>query len=217
MTKIPFVRDIAGTRSHARQHIENGAVTEGYRADREVVIELLNEALATEIVCSLRYRRHYFMAKGPSSKGIADELLQHAQEELAHADMLAERIAELGGEPDFNPESLASRSESEYVPGSSLLDMVQEDLVAERIAIEAYSKIIRYLGNDDPTTRRLMEEILAKEEEHAVDLADLLGQMGPTPFFSELPRTEGEGKDVIGTLEAVATADTSPRRSRTQI
>jgi bacterioferritin len=165
-------------RRRARQHVENGAVTEGYRPDRETVLRLLNAALATEIVCVLRYKRHYYMARGPSSIGIAEEFLEHATEEQGHADQLAERITQLGGEPDLNPDGLTSRSHAEYVEGKTLLDMVKEDLVAERIAVESYGEIIRYLGDKDPTTRRLLEEILAKEEEHAEDLLNVMARIG---------------------------------------
>lgn len=149
-------------------------MTAGYGADREMVLKLLNDALATEIVCVLRYRRHHFMAKGIQSKGIADEFLVHANEEQGHADQIAERIVQLGGEPDFAPESLVSRSHAEYVVGDSLIDMIKEDLVAERIAIDSYRGIIHYLGEQDPTTGRMLEGILAVEEQHADELADLL-------------------------------------------
>ena len=176
--KGSFVSDIAELRRRARQHIENGAVTEGYRGDRETVIKLLNEALATEIVCVLRYKRHHYMASGIHSQAVAAEFKEHADEEQEHADMIAERITQLDGEPNFNPEGLSARSHSEYVPGTSLVDMIQEDLVAERIAIESYSEIIRYLGDNDPTSRRVMEEILAKEEEHAEDLKTLMEDIG---------------------------------------
>jgi bacterioferritin len=174
----PFVSDISELRRRARQHIENGAVTEGYRGDRETVIKLLNEALATEIVCVLRYKRHYYMASGIHSQAVAAEFKEHAEEEQEHADMIAERITQLDGEPNFNPEGLTARSHSEYAPGTSLLDMIREDLVAERIAIESYSEIIRYLGENDPTSRRVMEEILAKEEEHAEDMKTLMEDIG---------------------------------------
>jgi bacterioferritin len=177
MEKSQFT-DATELRRRARQHIERGAVTEGYRADREKVVELLNAALATEIVCMLRYKRHYFMARGPNSKGIAAEFLEHAQEEQGHADQLAERIVQLGGAPNFSPEGMLARSHSEYVEGKTLADMVRENLVAERIAVEAYGETIRYVGDKDPTTRRLLEEILAKEEEHAEDLLNLVAQMG---------------------------------------
>ncbi|PTQ72868.1 bacterioferritin [Pseudomonas sp. GV071] len=166
--------DVATLRQRARQHIEEGAITEGYSADREEVLKLLNASLATELVCYLRYKRHYFMATGLKASVAAAEFLEHAQQELAHSDQLAERIMQLGGEPDFNPEGLTSRSHAEYVEGETLKEMITEDLVAERIAIDSYREIITFLGNDDPTTRRLFEEILAQEEEHADDLADLL-------------------------------------------
>jgi len=176
MASKPFLTDIKTLRERARQHIENGAVTEGYKADRETAIKILNEALATEIVCVLRYRRHYFMATGINAESVASEFLQHANEEQGHADQIAERIVQLQGEPNFNPEGLLSRSHAEYVEGTSLVDMIKEDLVAERIAIDSYREMISYFGNDDPTSRRLMESILAMEEEHADDLVNLLGQ-----------------------------------------
>lgn len=169
-----FLADIEEIRRRARRHIENGAVTENYKGDRKAVIQVLNEALATELVCVLRYKRHHYMASGIHSQAVAEEFLEHAQEEQEHADMIAERITQLDGEPDFNPETLPSRSHSQYIEGNSLVEMIQEDLVAERIAIESYSEIIRYLGNNDPTSRRVMEEILAKEEEHAEDMKTLL-------------------------------------------
>ena len=178
MADKPFLTDVKTLRERARQHIERGAVTEGYKADRETVNKILNEALATEIVCVLRYRRHYFMASGIHAEGVAAEFLQHANEEQGHADQIAQRIVQLGGEPNFNPEGLLSRSHAEYVEGDTLLDMIKEDLVAERIAIDSYREIIQYLGNDDPTTRRMMEEILAMEEEHADDLVNLLTDLG---------------------------------------
>lgn len=161
-------------RRDARQHLDAGAVTAGYEADREAVLKLLNDALATEIVCVLRYRRHYFMATGIHSKGVAEEFLAHANEELAHADLLAERIVQLGGEPDFSPNSLAARSHAEYVEAHTLGEMIKENLVAERIAIDSYRELVHYLGDQDPTTRRMVEGILAIEEEHADELADLL-------------------------------------------
>ena len=172
-----FVSDIEEIRRRARQHMEKGAVTEGYRADREAVIRLLNEALATEIVCVLRYRYHYAMAGGISSQSVKQEFLEHANDEQQHADLIAERITQLDGKPNYDPEGLATRSHSEYREGASLVDMIREDLVAERIAIESYGEMVRFLGNDDPTSRRLMEEILAKEEEHADDMKTLLETM----------------------------------------
>jgi len=173
-----FLTDIKTLRERARKHIEQGAVTEGYKADRETVIKVLNEALATEIVCVLRYRRHYFMASGINAEGVAAEFLQHSNEEQGHADQIAQRIVQLGGEPNFNPDGLLTRSHAEYVEGETLTDMIKEDLVAERIAIDSYRDIVQYLGNDDPTSRRLMETILAVEEEHADDLVNLLEKTG---------------------------------------
>ena len=178
MAAKPFLTDIKTLRERARKHIENGAVTQGYTADRETVVKLLNEALATEIVCVLRYKRHYFMASGIHAEGVAAEFLEHANDEQGHADRLAQRIVQLQGEPNFNPEGLLMRSHAEYVEGSSLTDMIQEDLVAERIAIDSYREMITYFGNDDPTSRRMLEEILAVEEEHADDLVSLLEKMG---------------------------------------
>jgi bacterioferritin len=178
MTDRPFLSDIQAIRERARQHIEQGAVTPGYQADRETVIRVLNEALATEIVCVLRYKRHFFMATGINAQSVAAEFLQHANEEQMHADQIAQRIVQLGGEPNFSPEGLLTRSHSEYIEGTSLIDMITEDLVAERIAIDSYREMIGYLGNDDPTTRRMMETILAMEEEHADDLVSLLEELG---------------------------------------
>jgi len=175
-----FVSDIQELRRRARQHIENGAVTDSYTADKPTVIKILNEALATEIVCILRYKRHYFMATGIHANAVATEFQEHAAEEQVHADRIAERITQLDGEPNFNPDGLTSRSHAQYVEGNSLVDMIREDLVAERIAIESYSEIIRYLGDRDITTRRMMEEILQNEEEHADDLKDLLATLDPT-------------------------------------
>jgi bacterioferritin len=174
MANQPFLSDVQAIRKRAREHIEEGAVTAGYQADRATVLKLLNDALATELVCTLRYRRHYFMAKGIHSKSIADEFLQHSNDEQGHADQLAERIVQLGGEPNFSPDGLLSRSHAEYVEGTSLVDMIKEDLVAERVAIDSYREIIQFLGEKDPTSRRVMESILAVEEEHADDMADLL-------------------------------------------
>ena len=170
----PFLSDINELRRRAREHVEKGAVTAGYKADRETVVKLLNEALATELVCVLRYKVHYFTAQGIHSEAVAQEFLEHANEEQQHADKLAVRIKQLGGEPNMNPEGLLSRSHTQYVAGTSLQEMIHEDLVAERIAIDSYGEMIRYVGADDPTSRRLLEEILANEEEHADDLADLL-------------------------------------------
>jgi len=173
----PFLTDIAELRRRARQHIESGAVTGSYRGDRETVIRILNEALATEIVCVLRYRRHYFMAQGIHAEPIAAEFLTHATEEQGHADEIAARIVQLGGEPNFNPDGLLMRSHSEYVEGQTLIDMIKEDLVAERIAIDSYTEMIRYVGENDITTRRMLEGILAVEEEHADDMASFLADL----------------------------------------
>jgi bacterioferritin len=178
MTEKPFLTDVKTLRDRARSHIENGAVTAGYRADRATVVRLLNEALATEIVCVLRYRRHHFMAKGINAESVAQEFIQHAIEEQAHADQIAQRIVQLGGEPNLSPEGLLTRSHSEYVEGGSLLDMIKEDLIAERVAIDSYREMIGYLGGDDTTTRRMLEGILAMEEEHADDLVSLLEKFG---------------------------------------
>ena len=175
-----FLTDVKELRRRARRHIEDGAVTSGYTADREKVVEILNDALATEIVCVLRYKRHYFMAQGIHAQSVAQEFLEHANEEQVHADRIAERITQIGGAPNFNPEGLASRSHSEYVEGDSLVDMIREDLVAERIAIESYAEIVRFLGDRDITSRRMMEEILAMEEQHADDLQNLLATLDPT-------------------------------------
>jgi len=177
MAKKPFLTDVKTLRKRARQHIELGAVTPGYRAKREVVIKILNEALATEIVCVLRYRRHHFMASGIHAQSVAGEFLTHANEEQAHADLIAQRIVQLGGAPNFSPEGLLSRSHAEYVEGGTLVEMIREDLVAERIAIDSYREMVAYLGNDDPTTRRMLEGILAMEEEHADDLVTLLQEL----------------------------------------
>jgi bacterioferritin len=178
MAAKPFVSDINAIRERAREHIKKGAITAGYKADRQTVLKILNEALATELVCVLRYKYHYYMASGIHSKGIAAEFLEHANEEQGHADLIAQRITQLDGKPNLSPEGLLSRSHSEYVEGQDVVEMIEEDLVAERIAIDSYREIIQYLGNDDPTTRRMMEEILAKEEEHAEDLGNLLQELG---------------------------------------
>src|SRR5437870_3913685 len=173
-TEKPFLTDVKEIRRRARKHIEEGAVTEGYQADRETVIKLLNEALATEIVCVLRYKRHYFMAQGIHSDPIANEFLQHANEEQQHADMIAARIIQLGGAPNFSPDGLTTRAHSEYAEGQNLVDMIKEDLIAERIAIDTYTEMIRYVAQTDITTRRMLESILAVEEEHADDMASFL-------------------------------------------
>ena len=178
MPRKEFLTDIKTIRARARKHIEQGAVTAGYPAERTTIIKILNEALATEIVCVLRYKRHFYMASGINAQSVAQEFLQHANEEQVHADQIAARIVQLGGEPNFSPEGLLTRSHSEYVEGETLLDMIKEDLVAERVAIDSYRGMILYLGNDDPTPRRMLEGILAMEEEHAEDLASLLQVLG---------------------------------------
>jgi bacterioferritin len=174
--KSPTI-EVQKLRERARQHVEEGAVTAGYGADRTAVLKLLNDSLATELVCVLRYRRHHFMARGIHSQAVAGEFLEHSNEEQGHADQLAERIVQLGGEPDFSPDTLTARSHAEYVEAATLSDMIKENLVAERIAIDSYRSFIAFLGDQDPTTRRLLESILAVEEEHADDLADLLQVM----------------------------------------
>jgi len=177
-TKQAFLSDVETLRKRARQHIEDGAVTAGYGADRDRVVKILNEALATEIVCVLRYKRHYYMAEGIHSDSVKAEFLEHAKEEQEHADWIAERIVQLGGEPNFDPQGLATRSHSEYVEGETLRDMIREDLVAERVAIESYREMIAFIGAGDSTTRKLLETILAVEEEHADDMSSLLKGIG---------------------------------------
>lgn len=178
MADLSFFTDIKTLRDRARRHIEQGAVTFGYKADREVVLRLLNEALATELICVLRYKRHYFMANGLYAQAVAAEFLEHAREEQDHADRIAERIVQLGGAPDLSPDGMLTRSHAEYVEGDSLLDMIKEDLVAERIAIDSYREMVEYIGSDDSTTRAMLESILAVEEEHAEDLVSLLNELG---------------------------------------
>ena len=172
-----FLTDVETLRKRARANIEQGAITDSYGADRKRVIDVLNGVLATELVCVLRYKRHFFTAQGINAASVAEEFKQHAEEEQGHADSVAERIVQLGGEPDFSPQGLATRSHSEYDQSTELLAMVREDLVAERVAIESYQEIVRWIGNDDPTTRRVIEEILAVEEEHAEDLVSILQDM----------------------------------------
>ena len=186
-SQTPFLSDVQTLRQRARAHIEEGAVTQNYGLDTKIVCKVLNEALATEIVCVLRYKRHYFMAKGIHSETVKSEFLQHAQEEQEHADRLAERIVQLGGEPDLNPEGLMSRSHSQYDESEEIRQMLREDLVAERIAIESYREIVQWLGDKDSTTRKMMEEILAVEEEHADDLVSLLEGL-PGGFKGEEPK-----------------------------
>jgi len=175
----PFLTDVKTLRARAREHMERGAITATYELDPKVVIDVLNQALATEIVCVLRYKRHFYSAKGLNKDAVAAEFLQQASEEQAHADRIAERITQLGGDPDLNPATLTQRSHSEYVTGHDLVDMIQENLVAERIAISSYNEIIRFLGDKDITSRRMIEEILAVEEEHANDMLDLIEQILP--------------------------------------
>lgn len=172
-----FTADIEALRDAARQHIDEGAITDAYGADRARVVEVLNSVLATELVCVLRYKRHYYMAQGVKSLPVAAEFLEHAAQEQDHADRVAVRIVQLQGEPDLNPQTLAKRSHAQYVEGKDLADMIQEDLIAERIAIASYQEIVRWLGEDDPTSRRLIESLLEVEEEHAEDLASLLSDL----------------------------------------
>jgi bacterioferritin len=173
-----FLSDVTTIRDRARKHMERGAVTEGYRGNIETILRFLNEALASELVCVLRYRRHHFMAAGIDARSVAAEFLEHAGEEQGHADQIAARIVQLGGAPNFNPEGMLTRAHSQYVEGEGLRDMIAEDLVAERIAVESYGEMIRYIGDDDPTTRRMLESILAAEEGHADELANLLLRLG---------------------------------------
>jgi bacterioferritin len=175
-----FVSNLSEIRRRARQHVLEGAVTSGYQADREKVIALLNEALATELVCVLRYKQHYFLARGIQAEPVAQEFAEHAAEEQGHADRIAQRITQLGGDPDFNPSGLAARSASEYVEGGALVQMIEDNLIAERIAIDTYHEAILFIGDKDSTTRRMLEDILAVEEEHANELADLLATLDPT-------------------------------------
>ena len=208
MADSSALTDVQTLRQRARQHIEEGAVTAGYSADRKTVLKLLNDALATEIVCVLRYRRHYFMARGIHSQAVAEEFLAHSNEEQAHADQIAERIVQLGGEPNFSPEGLVRRSHAEYVEGRSLSDMIREDLIAERIAIDSYRDFIQYLGDQDPTTRRMLEAILATEEEHADDLADLL---------QGVPQDAGgPGQSAVSPASAAPPAQSIPRQPSLQ-
>ena len=181
MSKGDFVYDLQEIRKRAREHIQKGSVTSSYKANRGVVIKILNEALATELVCVLRYKRHFFMAQGIDATNATQEFAEHAKDEQGHADQIAMRITQLGGEPNFSPVGLVDRSHSEYQEGSGLSEMIQEDLVAERIAIDSYTEMILYVGEDDVTTRRMLEGILAAEEEHADDMANLLKKMNPLP------------------------------------
>lgn len=175
--KEPFKFDLEAIRQRAREHMEDGAVTTANKKDVGNLVAVLNQVLATEIVCVLRYKNHYYMAAGLDSAGVAAEFLQHSAGEQQHADWIAERIVQLGGEPDLDPKGLATRAHSEYTDGETLEAMLKEDLVAERIAIESYTEIIRWIGDDDPTTRQIMVDILRVEEEHADDIASLLGRL----------------------------------------
>jgi bacterioferritin len=176
-TDKPFLSDIAEPRRRAREDMDKGAVTSTYGRDLEQAISILNKVLASELVCVLRYKRHYFMAQGIHAEPIAQEFLQHANDEQLHADQVALRITQLGGAPNFDPEGLLTRSVAQYVAGNTLVEMIKEDLIAERVVVMWYAEIIRWFGDHDSTTRRLMEDLLAKEEEHADDLADLLSEM----------------------------------------
>ena len=178
MSKHMFLTDVKKLRHRAREHMEQGAITPSYDGDRQTVIKLLNTALATEVICVLRYKHHHFMAKGINAESVAVEFAQHATEEQAHADLICERIVQLNGKPDLSSVGLATRSHTEYVECESLVDMIKENLVAERIAIDSYREMINYLANDDPTTRRMLEGILAMEEEHADDLVSMLAELG---------------------------------------
>ena len=179
MSTTPFLSDVQELRRRARENMMQGSITSDYRGDVGQAVEVLNQALATEIVCVLRYKRHYYTSKGIYKDAVAQEFLQHATEEQDHADQIAERITQLGGEPNFNPEGITSRSHSEYKEGDNMIDMIKENLVAERVAIESYREMIRFFGENDPTTRRMLEGILSVEEEHANDMVDLLEQHEP--------------------------------------
>jgi bacterioferritin len=204
-----FVKDVEQIRERAVRKIEEGAVTESYKGDVDKTIAILNEALATEIVCVLRYMHHYFMATGVHGKSVADEFKEHADAEREHADDIAERIQQLGGKPDFNPASLLQRSVSQYIEGETLADMIREDLIAERIVIEVYQKMVRYFGDDDPTTRRMVEHILADEEEHASDLSDLL-------YIVDPETGETQGKDPGTNPLAMGRGEREERQSAPQ-
>ncbi len=178
-----FVADIADIRRRARTRLEDGAKTAGYEGDVTTAIALLNDAVASEIVCVLRYKFHAIMAQGIHSEGVKKEFEAHAAEEQEHVEWLAQRINQLGGKPDFNPANLSSRAASQYVEGENLIDMIKENLIAERIAIDIYRGLVHWFGEKDPTTRILLEKILAKEEEHANDMHDLLVAHQGTPML----------------------------------
>jgi bacterioferritin len=205
---MTHLQQIQALRERARQHISQGAITPDYQLDREQSIRILNEALATELVCTLRYQFHYFMATGIHSQAVKEEFKEHAREEQEHAERIAERIKQLGGKPAMNPATLTDLSHSEYREGNTLADMIREDLIAERIAVESYREMIRYFGERDPTSRVMMESILAKEEEHADELTDLL--------FAVEPAT-GEGARPLYFADEVGTAkdESSGRREST--
>jgi bacterioferritin len=169
-----FLSDVQSLRENARKNIKKGPITDAYGADLPKVIEVLNQSLATELICVLRYTQHHFAAKGLNSESVAAEFLEHAKEEQGHAEQIAARISQLGGDADFNPDTLTKRAHSEYETADTLTEMIKENLVAERIAVSSYTEIIAWLGAGDPTTRRMLEEILAVEEEHADDMANLL-------------------------------------------
>ncbi len=174
MATSNFLSDVKALRERARKNVEDGPIIENYKGNREKIISILNEALATELICVLRYRQHHFTAKGMNSEEVAAEFLIHSQEEQGHADRIAARISQLDGNPEMDPSKLTGRSHAQYVECDKLEDMIRENLVAERIAIESYLEMIHYIGDTDPTTRRMLEDILAVEEEHADDLANLL-------------------------------------------
>jgi len=215
-----FVKDVEDIRKRAREKMQEGAVTATYQGDVKKTVEILNEALATEIVCVLRYMHHYFMATGVHAKTVANEFKEHADDEREHADMLAERIQQLGGKPDFNPKNLLERSVSQYVEGETLAEMIREDLVAERTVIEVYQEMIRYFGNNDPTTRSILEHLLQEEEDHASDLADLLyitnpetgeseGEDPSLEKFPRLNRDRAEQSNQAAQINQAATSDTA--------
>jgi bacterioferritin len=215
-----FVSKLEEIRARARQQIEDGAVTKDYPLDRDQVVGVLNEALATEIICVLRYQFHYFMATGIHSQAIAEEFREHAEEEQEHAGRIAERIKQLGGKPEMNPIAVAKASHTEYKEGTSLADMIREDLIAERIVIETYREIVRFFGQKDPVSRLMMEGILAKEEEHADEMADLLFAVEPESgevssrlyFKDEIPGESDAGQYVKTAATVKHSAKKAARR-----
>jgi bacterioferritin len=216
---MSFINNIEEIRQRARQQIADGPVTEDYQLNREQVISILNEALATEILCTLRYKFHYVMASGIHSQAIREEFLEHANEEQEHADRIADRIKQLGGKPEMNPGIISMMSYTDYKEGHSLADMIREDLIAERIAIETYREVVRYFGEKDPTSRVMMEDILSKEEEHADELSDLLFAFEPETgeavrrlyFKDEIPTTSNAGNTLA--LPEID-AEQAPERQR---